>query len=147
MSAQPLPGVCHPLWCWELEFWCPLPASRSYLGWSPCPVMELQTSCGVTRRDGWDEAAEALLFPSHKHTGEDVCRTESQLTPLRGFQKTVTLPGVVPPFCHELASYFKVENVFDFELQPLDVTFSLSARWDCVPCPFGISAKCECPLQ
>lgn len=59
----------------------------------------------------------------------------------------VTSPEVVCIFCCELASYFKVENVFNFQLQPLDLILSLSARWDCVPVPFGIFDKCKCPLQ
>lgn len=50
-------------------------------------------------------------------------------------------------FCCEFASYFKVENVFNFQLQPLDLILSLSARWNCIPFPLGIFAKCKCPLQ
>lgn len=48
-------------------------------------------------------------------------------------------------FCCEFTSYFKFENVFNFQLQPLDLILSLSARWDCVPFLFGIFATCKCP--
>lgn len=38
-----------------------------------------------------------------------------QLIPLRRLQAVVTPSGVVSMFCCELESYFKVENVFNFQ--------------------------------
>lgn len=50
-------------------------------------------------------------------------------------------------FCCELMSYFKVENVFNFQLQPLDLILSLSARPHCVPFHFVIFAKLNAPCS
>lgn len=39
-------------------------------------------------------------------------------------------------FCCELTSYFKVENVFNFQLQPLDLTLSFVSQMGLHSCSF-----------
>lgn len=60
----------------------------------------------------------------------------SQLLPLRRLQTMVAAPGVVSMFCCELTSYFKVENVFNFQLQPLDLILSFVSQMGLHSCSF-----------
>ena len=103
---------------------------------------------GVARADGWDATAGARPSPSHTERGclQDPAPGRLPI-PLGSLRTTVTPPGAVSIFCCELVSYLNVENVFNFQLQPLDLILSLSARWDCVPFAFGIFARRKCPLQ
>lgn len=68
-----------------------------------------------------------------------------QLISLGVLRAIMTPPGIISPFCCELTFYVKVGNVFNFQLQPLDIALSLSARWNCVALPFGVFAQCKYP--